>query len=183
MFPLAQVSTPQLPPLPDGPSLERVRGPIEIPAYTTWQIALLGGLAILVAALFIWAIWKLIQGWQKRRAAIAPAKAAIAELEAAALSQEDERFTVGSVQALRRYFQNGLHITTNGQTSEEFLGRLQQHPRLSQDFKSSLAQFLQDCDAVKFAQRELGPQARQVLTQQALSLIEQAESAKKEASA
>ena len=50
---LAQIpAAPQMPPLPEGPSLDRVLGPVEIPAYEPWQIAILLGFIVL----FYWPI-------------------------------------------------------------------------------------------------------------------------------
>ena len=48
---LAQMpAAPKMPPLPEGPSLDRVRGPIEIPAYEPWQIILALGFIVLLLA-------------------------------------------------------------------------------------------------------------------------------------
>ena len=51
---LAQMpAAPQMPPLPEGPSLDRVRGPIEIPAYEPWQIVLVIGFIVFFICLLM----------------------------------------------------------------------------------------------------------------------------------
>lgn len=180
MFTLAQVPTPQLPPLPDGPSLDRVRGPIELPAYSNWQITLFALASLLLLVLFIWAGARLYRYFRQRRAALAPAQVAQAELRSAELCQADERFAVCLTQALRRYFEQGLHLPSHAQTSEEFLRRLKHHPHLSTDFQNELAEFLRHCDRVKFARTQMDSLQRSKLIQQAHNLVEQAEAVKEE---
>ena len=88
---LAQIpAAPQMPPLPEGPSLDRVRGPVEIPAYEPWQIAILLGLIVLFIGLLIWLYVR-----SRRRAATTtpPYEAALTELQAATdLTAEDDEW-------------------------------------------------------------------------------------------
>ena len=75
---LAQMpAIPQLPPLPEGPSLDRVRGPIEIPAYEPWQIAILLGFIVLFIGLLIWLY---VRSRRKSATATSPYEIAVAEL-------------------------------------------------------------------------------------------------------
>jgi hypothetical protein len=138
-------------------------------------------LAVISLVLLLWAIRAVMRSILGNSTTLDPAKAAKAELEAAALGTKDQRFAIGSSQALRRYLSQELNISSSSLTSEEFLIRVQKHPRLSQEFKTSLERFQNDCDAVKFAQCRLNSSARHGLTQQALSLVEQAESMQQEA--
>ena len=124
MFFLAQMpATPQLPPLPEGPSLDRVRGPVAISAYEPWQIALAVGFGILVLAFLLWLF---LRARRKAAPEIPPYEAAQAELEAAAnlTAGDDERFAMLSSQALRRYLEGGLGLRSTARTSEEFLNDL-----------------------------------------------------------
>ena len=100
---LAQIpATPQLPPLPEGPALDRVRGPIEILAYEPWQIALAVGCGILLFGLLVWLF---LRTRKKSTTALSPYDAAMGELDAAAqlTTEDDDRFAVLSSGALRRY--------------------------------------------------------------------------------
>ena len=66
---LAQLpaQTPQLPDLPPGPSLDRVRGPIEIPPFEPWQIGVMIALAVLALSLLIWGIVRFMRARRNRR--------------------------------------------------------------------------------------------------------------------
>lgn len=167
--------TPQLPDLPAGPSLEHVRGPIEIPPYEPWQIGVmiaLGGLAVGLL------IWGMIHWARKQRTTHLHAHtAAFAELQTAAecTAADDERFAVLSSLALRRYFETGKGIPALGRTTPEFLQALEGHSLLNDDARSSLTEFLEHCDRVKFAQATLCESERHALTESALTLIRQSE--------
>lgn len=122
---LAQMPTaPQLPPLPEGPAIDRVRGPIEIPAYEPWQMALAIGCVVLFLGLLIGLF---LRARRKAAPTTPPYEAAIAELDAAAqlTDDDDERFAVLSSQALRRYLEDGLGLRSTVRTSEEFLRSLE----------------------------------------------------------
>ena len=81
---LAQIpAAPQMPPLPEGPSLDRVRGPVEIPAYEPWQIAILLGFIVLFIGLLIWLY---ARSRLKSATTTPPYELALAELPAATVS-------------------------------------------------------------------------------------------------
>ena len=164
-----------LPGLPEGPSLDRVRGPVAIPAYETWQIIVLIAVALLAVALLIWGAVAWSRARRNRIATIDPASAALAELDAAAAHtvDDDERFTVLSSLAVRRYFENGAGIPSLGRTSEEFLRSLEAHPLLDPEARDSLARCLKVCDRVKFARQSLRAEERDMLTREAKALVQQ----------
>ncbi|MDQ8193212.1 DUF4381 family protein [Coraliomargarita sp. SDUM461004] len=168
-------SAPQLPPLPEGPGLDRVRGPIEIPTHAPWPIALAIGVAILLIALLL---WRLLRARRSRNVAPAPYEAAIAELEVATqLTNDDhERFAILSSQALRRYLENGLGLRFNARTSEEFLHDLKDNPTFDPNFHQTLSEVLTTLDQIKFAQHALDTEARRQLSNQIHQLIDQAHS-------
>jgi hypothetical protein len=172
---LAQIAnTPQLPDLPPGPSLDRVRGPIEIPPYEPWQIAVMIALGLLALGLLIWGIARFIRARSNRSRAEQPHLTALAELKAAAelTTEDDERFAVLSSLALRRYFETGKGIAALGRTSLEFLQALEGNSQFNTDARASLADFLEHCDRVKFAQASLTETERNALTGSAIELIQ-----------
>jgi hypothetical protein len=168
---------PVLPELPPGPSLDRVRGPVEIPFLETWQIALIALLGLIVAALLGWKLLQRIRTQRNQHVLISPQDAAIAELKSAAelTTDHDEQFAVLSSLALRRYFETGKGIDATGRTTDEFLKSLSNHSQLDDDARKSLATCLQHCDQVKFAKATLTQTERHGLTESALELIRQCE--------
>ena len=176
---LAQLpaQSPQLPDLPPGPSLDRVRGPIEIPPFEPWQIGVIIALAVLALSVLIWGILRFMRARSNRSQAELPHLTARAELKAAAelTTNDDERFAVLSSMALRRYFETGKGIAALGRTSLEFLQGLDGHPQMNPEARSSLTEFLEHCDRVKFAQASLTATERSALTNSATTLIVQFE--------
>lgn len=176
---LAQLpaQTPQLPDLPPGPSLDRVRGPIEIPPFEPWQVGVMMALGLLVLGLLIWGIVRFIRARSNRTRTESPHLTALAELKTAAelTTEDDERFAVLSSLALRRYFETGKGIAALGRTSLEFLQALDGQPQLNPEARVSLSKFLEHCDRVKFAQASLTEAERSALTESATALIQQFE--------
>lgn len=174
---LAQLPTPAptVPDLPAGPSLEHVRGPIEIPFFEPWQIGVMIALGVFVLSLIIWGIVKLLHASRNRPPQLSPLSTALAELKAAAelSTDDDERFAVLSSLALRRYFENGKGIPALGRTTLEFLQTLESNALLNTIARASLADFLEHCDRVKFARASLSQTERNALTDSATTLIQQ----------
>ena len=169
--------TPTVPELPPGPSLDRVRGPVEIPFMEPWQITLIALLVLIVVALLGWKLFKSIRSKKNPQTLMPPQDAAIAELKSAAelTANNDERFAVLSSMALRRYFETGKGIDTLGRTTDEFLKSLNDHSLLSADARRSIAEFLKHCDQVKFAKAALTETERRTLTESAVKVIQHCE--------
>lgn len=169
--------TPNLPELPPGPSLDRVRGPVEIPFLETWQIVLIVSLGIVIVSILTWKFFQSVRKRGDHRAQVAPVDAAITALKSATTlaTEDDERFAVLTSLALRCYFETSKGINALGKTTDEFLNSLNDGTLLDADARKSLAEFLQQCDRVKFAQLPLAQDERNKLTQSALELIERCE--------
>lgn len=171
---LAQIpAAPRMPPLPEGPSLDRVRGPIEILAYEPWEIAILLGFIVLFIGLLIWLCARI-----RRRASTttAPYEAALAELQAAAdlTAKDDERFAILSSQALRRYLEDELGLRSTARTSQEFLLSLKGNVQLDEFFQATLREVLAKFDQIKFAQQPISITERIYITDTVRELINQA---------
>ncbi|MEN8726180.1 MAG: hypothetical protein ABF325_11470 [Lentimonas sp.] len=178
---LAQMPTQQMPPLPEGPSLDRVRGPVDIPLFETWQVTTAATIVILICAILLWYFIRLLRKTSGRKKPFSAKAVARAELDAAASSaDDDERFAVLISGALRTYFENGLRIPSNGRTSEEFLRSLKGNTQLNTSFNESLERFFAQCDAMKFARKTSNSEERTALTATAKELIQTAEKTKEE---
>lgn len=171
---LAQIDArPQLPPLPEGPSLDRVRGPVEIPAYEPWQITIVLGFIVLFIGLLICLV---VRSRRKARKTTTPYEAALVDLQTAAnLSAEDyERFAILSSEALRRYLEDEFSLLSTARTSEEFLLSLKGNTQFDESFQSTLREVLANFDQIKFAQQAISIEARIHITDTIRKLIHQA---------
>ena len=171
--------TTTLPELPPGPSPERVRGPVEIPVLEPWQIVLITLACIVIAALIGWKLFRHIRSSKQQQSPLSPRDEAIAALNAAAnfAASNDEQFAVMSSLALRRYFETGKGIDALGRTTDEFLKSLSDHTLLNAAARQSLDECLRRCDQVKFAGSSLTETERHALTESALELIHNCETA------
>ena len=174
---LAQMPAPQIPELPAGPALDRVRGPVEMAQLQAWQIGLMAGLAVVLCACLAWGLTRGRRARRRPTASVAPHVAALAELEAAAAhtANDDERFAVLSSGALRRYLEARSGCPAAQKTTREWLDRLEEQAVLEGDALAALSEWMQHCDRVKFARASLSAAQRTELTSCAQTLIHQFE--------
>jgi hypothetical protein len=166
MLPLAQTTAPQLPPLPEGPALENVRGPIEMNGGDElWQI-LLAGLAVLLIVGGL--AWLYLRSRKQPAVVIDPKVAALAELDAASQATDDERFALLCANAVRRYLEACLDLPATSRTSAEIIVQLP----LESEAKNGIRNFFERCDEVKFARQALSQEQRNELADTAQQLIE-----------
>ena len=172
---LAQMpAAPQMPPLPEGPSLDRVRGPIEIPAYEPWQIILALGFIILFIGLLIWLA---VCSRRKATKTTPPYEASLAELKAAAdlSTEDDERFAILSSQAIRRYLEDEFGLRSTAFTSKEFLLSLKDNTQFDESFQTTLSEILDSLDQTKFSQQTISIESRIHIIDTLKDLINQAQ--------
>jgi hypothetical protein len=172
---LAQMSAAQqMPPLPEGPSLDRVRGPIEIPAYETWQIILALGFVVLFISLLIWLA---VRSRRKAKTTTPPYEATLAELQAAAdlSTEDDERFAILSSKAIRRYLEDEFGLRSTARTSEEFLLSLKGNTQFDESFQTTLSEVLDSLDQTKFSQQTISIESRIHIIDTLKDLINQAQ--------
>ena len=172
---LAQIpAVSQMPPLPEGPSLDRVRGPIEIPAYEPWQIILALGFIVLFIGLLIWLA---IRCRRKATKTTPPYEVALAELQAAAdfSTEDDKHFAILSSQALRRYLEDEFGLRSAARTSEEFLLSLKGNTQLDESFQTTLREILASLDQTKFSQQTINIESRIHIINTLKDLVNQAQ--------
>jgi hypothetical protein len=157
-------------------ALRDIKPPVDIPSGWAGLWWVLGGLAL--AALLFWA-WRY---WQQRRAqlpvipVIPPHVRAKQKLqEALALIGQPKEFCILVSDTLRWYLEERFDFHAPERTTEEFLHELQGTNRLTPDQKSSLGDFLNRCDLVKFAKYEPGEPELRDLHASALRLVEETE--------
>lgn len=157
-----------MPDLPAGPSLDKVRGPVDIPMFEPWQIALMVAAGICLLALLAWLIVGILRTRKQRTTTASPREIAILELGAAASETDHEAFAVSASNALRRYFEEGLQVPTLGRSTPEFLHSVD----LPEAQRTQLDYFLNACDRAKFAREALAEETRIQLLDTAKQLIE-----------
>lgn len=152
-FPLSILAN-SLPALPEGPSLDNVRGPIEAgPGIELWQVLL----AVLFVAILAGAlIWFLLRSRQDSPPPLTAKENALAELEAAKATGEDEPFARHCADTVREYLGRRFNITSSSMTSAELYKQLPEHLPARESIRS----YLQRCDGVKFAGEQLSAEDR-----------------------
>ena len=150
--------------------------PIAIPTGYEWLWWTLGTIALAVAVILL-ARW-----WQRRRATLAitpPIPAHIRarqQLEAAlTLIAQPKPFCIAVSDTLRGYLEERFTFRAPERTTEEFLHELQATTLLTPAQKTSLGDFLTNCDLVKFAKYEPGEPELLDLHGSALRLVEETE--------
>lgn len=156
-----------LPPLPEGPSLENVRGPLEASGgYSAWPITLAVLAGLMLAGLFA---WRYHRSQRQTTAPLDPLAAALAELQAASQFADDERFVQLCTGALRRLLAARCGLPARSLTTAELCARLP----FGEEANRRMGGLLERCDAVKFAGQALAPEQRIELLDTARELIQQ----------
>src|SRR6266850_377175 len=156
--------------------LRDIKPPVEIPsgwAWLSWVAAVLAVFALLYIA------WRY---WQKRRAETPPVPVMPAHVrarqrlqEALALLGQPREFCILVSDTIRLYLEERFNFLAPERTTEEFLHELQATNLLTPDQKTSLGDFLQRCDLVKFAKYEPGEPELRELHASAVRLVEETE--------
>ena len=153
-----------------------IRPPVEIP--NGWERLgwVLGGLAVILIALFIW------RWWLKRRSQVAfvppvPAHVRAKQKleEALALIAQPKPFVIAVSGTARAYLEERFNFRAPERTTEEFLRELSVTELLAAEQKESLGNFLASCDLVKFARYEPRETELRGLHGAAVKLVEETE--------
>ena len=171
MLPIAQLPTSSpsggLPPLPEGPSLDRLRPPPGAEnGPETWQIlVVLLGLLVVIACLIL--LYR--NRTSKTPAPLAPDQAALAEIETARQhASSDIDLTTLCSGAVRRLLFHQYNLPHHGLTQEELADKLP----LEKTEKEQIRNFFSRCDSVKFAGAGLTKEGRQEILDTATRLVQ-----------
>ena len=163
------------PALTNTNDLRDISAPVEIPVDLTWLWWTLGLLVLAALAYLIW------RKWQKAKAPgrVAPVPAhlrARQKLRAAlALINQPLPFCVAVSDTIRSYLEERFNFHAPERTTEEFLQELRGTSLVTAEQKSSLADFLAQCDLVKFARYEPGQPELQHIYDAAVRLVDETE--------
>ena len=127
-----------------------------------WWVWVLLVLAVAAVVLVVWLVLR--KRRQEAKEVFVPRQNAVEEarerLEAARklmLAGEIEAFYVAVSDAVRQYIERQFRIRAGEQTTEEFLQDMTRSQRMRPTHKELLAEFLTQCDLVKFARFRPGP--------------------------
>jgi hypothetical protein len=151
-----------------------IKPPVEIPNEWVWAAWVLG-FSLLALAIFL--------AWKRFRSKLFPppplvivpphVRAKQKLREALSLIHDPRLFCIAVSGALRVYLEERFDFKAPERTTEEFMLDLQKTTRLTASQKVSLADFLQQCDLVKFARFEPNEDELRSLHDAALRLIDE----------
>ncbi len=153
-----------------------VKAPVPIPTFWLWAAWIGGALAVAAVSYWWWKRFQRSRLISKSPIVIPPHRRARERLShALSLFNQPVPFCVLVSDTIRQYLEERFELHAPERTTEEFLTELQTSHVLTQKQKDSLAQFLTQCDLVKFARHEPAQPELQALYDAALSLIEETE--------
>lgn len=176
-LPLSSMASP-LPDLPAGPSLDGVRGPIEVSKFEPWQLTAVAFIALILLAFCIWHGLAYLRYRRQQKSALPPLQQAEHSLTAAKNIQEDRDFAAAHSQTFRDYLNAVLDMEVQGQTNEELSALFTKDLPIN---GNAVSQFLTRCDRVKFARSQLTEADRIHISDTATELIQSIESSRKQA--
>ncbi|HWD17792.1 MAG TPA: hypothetical protein VHB20_00820 [Verrucomicrobiae bacterium] len=155
---------------------EAIKPLIDIPNVWLWVIWIAVAIVAAVAAWLVWRYWRR----QKAAASMAPPIPAHVRArrmldEALRLIGEPKPFSIAVSGAIRVYLEERFQFHAPDRTTEEFLYELQGTNLLTEEQKRSLADFLANCDLIKFAKYEPTEQELRGLHEAALRLVNETE--------
>jgi hypothetical protein len=160
----------------EATDIRDIRPLVHIPNPWVWLWIALGVLAVAAIAFWIWTVLR------KRRAETPPAPSVPAHVlarqrleEALALIHQPKPFIIAVSDTLRWYLEQALQLRAPEQTTEEFLVELRHSTLLNDRQKTSLGDFLQSCDLVKFARYEPRESELRELHEDAVELVAETE--------
>ncbi|MGV3757197.1 MAG: hypothetical protein ACO1QS_17600 [Verrucomicrobiota bacterium] len=132
-----------------------IRPLVDVPLGWEWLTWTVVGLIGAVVLYRLWVLWRNRPPSAPPRPRISPEQKAHQQLDAALrLLMEPKVFCSTVSDAVRVYLEDRFRFRAPERTTEEFLSELQKSPRLNDEQKKTLADFLERCDLVKFARFE-----------------------------
>lgn len=164
MLSIAQMQSRPLPALPEGPTLDSVRAPVETFSFSITQILVAAAIGAVLGGLMAW----LFSRYRHREPKpIDPLKRAFTELEAAKQNTDDGSFAQACGDSVRQFLEAKYKLPVTRQTTSELSREL----ALSPENKLPVVNFLEFCDTIKFAGQALDPEKRIELSDTAKHII------------
>ena len=158
------------------PDIRGLKGMVEIPTGNEWIWWLLVAVAVMVVTGIV--VWFIRRHLAKRSTELAPPPpppphvVAWERLQRALdLIHEAEWFCIEVSHIIRVYLEERFSLHAPDRTTEEFLLELQSSRYLAAEHKQLLANFLSECDMVKFARAEPPEQELRSLHEAASRLV------------
>lgn len=149
---------------------------INIPNIWLWIGAIAGVLILGVAGWLLWRYWRKKAAIIKLAPPVPPHVQARRMLEhALSLISEPKPFSIAVSGAIRVYLEQRFDFHAPDRTTEEFLHELKATDLLTVEQKQSLAEFLENCDLIKFAKYEPTETELRALHAAALRLVNETE--------
>jgi hypothetical protein len=156
--------------------LRDIKPPVLIPSGWLWVWWIAGAVCLTTLLYLAWLYW------QKRQALVPPVPVIPAHIrakqqlaEALAFINQPREFCILVSDTVRWYLEERFNFHAPERTTEEFLHELKGTNLLTPDQKSSLGEFLNRCDLVKFARYEPTEPELRDLHASALRLVEETE--------
>ena len=141
------------------PDIRPLKDVVDIPTGNEWVWWLfVAAAALVIAGVIAWFVRRSLAKRSEQLAPLPPSAPHVVAWErlqrALDLIHEAERFCTEVSQIIRVYLENRFELQAPDRTTEEFLFELQSSKRLATEHKQLLADFLGECDMVKFAKAE-----------------------------
>ena len=141
------------------PDIRGLKDVIDIPTGNEWVLWLfVAAAALVVAGVAAWFVRRRLARRSEELAVPPPPPPHVVARErlqrALGLIHEAEQFCMEVSQIIRVYLEERFNLHAPDRTTEEFLLELQSSQRLAGEHKQLLADFLGECDMVKFAKAE-----------------------------
>ena len=157
------------------PDIRGLKDVIDIPTGNEWVLWLfVAAAALVVAGVAAWFVRRRLARRSEELASPPPPPHVVAweRLQRAlGLIHEAEQFCMEVSQIIRVYLEERFNLHAPDRTTEEFLLELQSSQRLAGEHKQLLADFLGECDMVKFAKAEPPEQELRNLHEAASRLV------------
>ena len=141
------------------PDIRGLKDVIDIPTGNEWVLWLfVAAAALVIAGVIAWFVRRSLAKRSEQLAPLPPSAPHVVAWErlqrALGLIHEAEQFCMEVSQIIRVYLEERFNLHAPDRTTEEFLLELQSSQRLAGEHKQLLADFLGECDMVKFAKAE-----------------------------
>jgi hypothetical protein len=164
LYLIAQAATPQ--------EIDDIQPPIAPDTAIWWVVAIAIALVLALIAYFFWP-----EKLRRHQPPPLPKATALSRLEQLRHRLEELdvfQLAVETSAVLRAFIEEQFGIRAVHQTTPEFLVSASHHPRFNSHQRDMLQEFLERCDAIKFARVAAGPEEGENLFSQACKFVEEA---------